>query len=154
MIRGTPILSAADKLAVLTAAIGILHHVDHVLRYDHSGWPFTPEVNTFTYSLVVYPVIAIVLAAREWPLLRVRLALLLFLFPTAAHIFIETPLDQYSTWCSPGVNLLEADSPALGVAAGTITVMLSVSAFATFVAYLRASRREAKGISASCPPAV
>src|SRR5438045_1454539 len=48
---------ALRYMAVL-AAIGLLHHTDHVLRYDHSGWPFRPEVTPFTFSLLVYPVIA------------------------------------------------------------------------------------------------
>ena len=42
----------ADRFAVATAAVGFLHHVDHVLRFDHSGWPFVPQVNAFTYSLL------------------------------------------------------------------------------------------------------
>ena len=130
----------ADRFAVATAAVGFLHHVDHVHRFDHSGWPFVPQVNAFTYSLLVYPVIATVLVARAWPRLRVGLAFLLFLFPTLAHMFIETPVDQYSTWCRSGVNLLGVDSPIAGVTAGTITVVLSTSAFITFLAYLREAR--------------
>lgn len=34
------------------------HHLDHVLRGNAVGWPLTDEVNAFTISLVVYPVIA------------------------------------------------------------------------------------------------
>ena len=41
--------------------IGMFHHVDHVLRFDHSGWPFKAEVTTFTFSLLVYPVVALTL---------------------------------------------------------------------------------------------
>jgi hypothetical protein len=40
--------------AYLTA---VLHHVDHVLRFDHSGWPFKAEVTPFTFSLLVNRVI-------------------------------------------------------------------------------------------------
>lgn len=88
-------LSRAEKLALLTTAIGLLHHTDHVLRYNHSGWPFRPEVNNFTYSLAVYPIIGVVLLARGWPRLRISLLALLVLFPTLAHILVETPMDQY-----------------------------------------------------------
>ncbi len=33
---------------------GILHHVDHVVRGNHSGWPFQEPVTPFTFSLVIY----------------------------------------------------------------------------------------------------
>jgi hypothetical protein len=34
------------------------HHLDHLIRPNAVGWPLTEEVNAFTASLVVYPVIA------------------------------------------------------------------------------------------------
>jgi hypothetical protein len=34
----------------LTNGVGLLHHIDHVLRVDHSGWPFRSDVNPFTLS--------------------------------------------------------------------------------------------------------
>jgi hypothetical protein len=37
-------------------ALAFVHHIDHVLRADNSGWPFTPDVTPFTISLVVYPI--------------------------------------------------------------------------------------------------
>lgn len=131
-------LSRAERLALLTTVAGVLHHADHVLRYDHSGWPFRPEVGVFTYTLAVYPVIAVVLLARGWPRLRIALSGLLALFPTLSHILIETPAEQYRTWAAePGVNLLGVRSPALGVAAVAVTVLLSLSALATFLALVR-----------------
>ena len=44
----------------------VLHHVDHVVRGNHSGWPFQAEVTPFTFSLLIYALIlpAIYLAAR------------------------------------------------------------------------------------------
>jgi hypothetical protein len=33
---------------------GVLHHVDHVVRGNHSGWPFIEEVTPFTFSLLFY----------------------------------------------------------------------------------------------------
>ena len=33
---------------------GILHHVDHVVRGNHSGWPFQEAVTPFTFSLLIY----------------------------------------------------------------------------------------------------
>jgi len=43
-------LSATILVAIMV--VGIIHHTDHVLRFDHSGWPFRPEVNPFTFSLL------------------------------------------------------------------------------------------------------
>jgi hypothetical protein len=43
-------------LLVAVLVVTVLHHVDHVLRVDHSGWPFKAEVTPFTFSLLVYPV--------------------------------------------------------------------------------------------------
>jgi CubicO group peptidase (beta-lactamase class C family) len=45
----------AGLLAV--AALTLAHLVDHVLRADASGWPFTGEVTWFTASLVLFPVL-------------------------------------------------------------------------------------------------
>ncbi|MGA7622005.1 MAG: hypothetical protein WB630_02945 [Candidatus Acidiferrales bacterium] len=39
-----------EKYLATSFVLGICHHIDHVLRYDHSGWPFRPEVTPFTYS--------------------------------------------------------------------------------------------------------
>jgi hypothetical protein len=36
---------------------GLLHHADHVIRGNHSGWPFQAEVTPFTFSLLIYTLI-------------------------------------------------------------------------------------------------
>jgi hypothetical protein len=41
-------------LGVGAVVFGVLHHVDHVVRGNHSGWPFREEVTPFTFSLLVY----------------------------------------------------------------------------------------------------
>ena len=33
---------------------GIFHHIDHVVRGNHSGWPFEEAVTPFTLSLLIY----------------------------------------------------------------------------------------------------
>jgi hypothetical protein len=103
------VLSAADRLVLATTVLAVLHHIDHVLRVIHSGWPFHPTVSPFTYSLLVYPVIASVLIARGWPRLRIWLSALIFLVPTLSHVFLETPLEQYRNWTAePAINPLGA----------------------------------------------
>jgi hypothetical protein len=51
------------QLTFLAAAMSLGHHLDHLVRGNAVGWPVTSEVNAFTASLVVYPVIAIGLLA-------------------------------------------------------------------------------------------
>ncbi len=46
------------RITYLAAAMSLGHHVDHVIRHNAVGWPLTDEVNAFTMSLVIYPVIA------------------------------------------------------------------------------------------------
>ncbi len=39
--------------------LGAAHHIDHIIRGNHVGWPLTPHVNPFTYSLAIYPLLAV-----------------------------------------------------------------------------------------------
>jgi predicted anti-sigma-YlaC factor YlaD len=131
----------AETWALWTTFFGLLHHADHVLRVNHSGWPFLAEVTPFTYSLAVYPLIAVLLWARGWPRFRAGLAGLLFLFPTVSHVTLETPVTQYRTWAHrPAVNMLGVQSPAMGTVAVAITLLLSAAAFMTFLGFWRKAR--------------
>jgi len=131
-------LSRAERLAVATLGLALLHHIDHVLRVDHSGWPFRSEVTPFTYSLLVYVIIAVVLRARGWPRLRIGLSAVLALFPAFAHTFLETPADQYVTWAArPETNWLGVSSPMVGGIAVLVTVLLSLSAATMLIAFIR-----------------
>ncbi|RQG89123.1 hypothetical protein EA462_12180 [Natrarchaeobius halalkaliphilus] len=47
------------KLIALATVFGIGHHVDHLIRGNHVGWPVIPEVTPFTYTLAIYPLLAI-----------------------------------------------------------------------------------------------
>ncbi len=63
--RGIYLVMAASTL------LGIGHHIDHIIRGNHVGWPITSHVNPFTYSLAIYPLIASVClgslyAAAAW----------------------------------------------------------------------------------------
>jgi hypothetical protein len=46
------------RLTWLALALSLGHHLDHLIRGNAVGWPLTEEVNAFTASLVVYPIIA------------------------------------------------------------------------------------------------
>ncbi|WP_244510211.1 hypothetical protein [Natronobacterium texcoconense] len=43
----------------LGTIFGIGHHIDHVVRGNHVGWPLIPEVTVFTYTLIIYPIIVV-----------------------------------------------------------------------------------------------
>ena len=142
--------SRGEGLLSLAVVIAFIHHVDHVLRVDHSGWPFLPEVTPFTFSLIIYPIFLSVFLARRKPWYRVFGTTVLFLFSVVAHAFLETPRDQYHTWaCSsdfPGHvgqhNLLGQDSRLLGVIAVIVTVLLSLSLLAALIAFLSAAQKK------------
>jgi hypothetical protein len=40
-------------LGIVVTVFGVLHHVDHAVRGNHSGWPFKEKVTPFTYSLLI-----------------------------------------------------------------------------------------------------
>ena len=135
----------------MVVVLAALHHVDHVLRGDNSGWPFTSDFTPFTVSLVVYPIFVLdflLLRDRRWA--RVGLVAFLFVVLQVAHSVLERPADQYSTWAD-GVssvphafgepNLLGRAVPALGVASVALSVLLSVAVLVALVLLGREARR-------------
>jgi len=123
------------RFLVATTVLGVLHHVDHVLRYDHSGWPFRSDVTPFTFSLLVYPLIAVLFLSRSRGL-RLTVSLLLLVAIGFAHIFLEVPGDQYAVWANNQSrfgraaghpNLLNVRSPLLGVVAVSIALLLDLA---------------------------
>lgn len=141
-------LTICEKLLWLTLFISILHHTDHILRIDHSGWPFRQGVSPFTYSLLAYPILFVAFIARHRPWLRVVAVAILFVFATTAHIFFEPLRDKYHTWTygsnMPGhvneQNMLGIHSPMMGVLSVAIAVLLSVVLLITLVCFIRQAR--------------
>ena len=54
-----PVPQRLVGLMVVILLFGIGHHVDHIIRGNHVGWPLAPEINAFTFSLFSYPFIAL-----------------------------------------------------------------------------------------------
>jgi hypothetical protein len=146
-------LTRSEWLILLSGGLGVLHHIDHVLRFDHSGWPFRDIVTPFTFSLLVYPLLALGLFWRRGGWARFGVVLLIFLLTESAHVFLETPSQQYCVWaynasCTTGKtagmpNLLGLRSPILGVAAVGLSFALSGALFATCVSlFLDARSKE------------
>lgn len=140
-----------ERALLVVVGLAFLHHVDHVLRADNSGWPFTPDVTPFTVSLVVYPIFLLdflTLRKRTW--IRVGLVAVLFLALLAVHAVFETPADQYGTWAN-GVssvthargrpNLLEIASPVLGVVSVAISIALSAAVLVALILLVGEARR-------------
>lgn len=129
--------SPAERLTLVTLALAVLHHLDHVLRVDHAGWPFRPEVTPLLYSLLLYVILAALLLARGWPRTRIALSAVA-LTPTVANIWFESPARQYVTWAArPEINWLGVSSPVLGGLAVLLPVLLSVAAAGVLVAFIR-----------------
>jgi hypothetical protein len=139
-------------------ALAVLHHLDHVLRADNSGWPFTPDVTPFTISLLVYPIFVLdFLLLRDRPWVRVGLVAALFVALQVTHAIVEPPADQYGTWANgtsavPHAlgqpNLLDTASPVLGALSVAVSSLLSLAALAALVLLARearANQRQAAG---------
>lgn len=125
------LLFFAGAAVILSA----MHHVDHVIRGNHSGWPFQTEVAIFTFSLLIYALIlpGIHLTARGYKIasyhLFVALGVLALLgsvhfVPAGGH---ETPIrDIYLIYGNPLAGLF-----TLVVLAALIVsvALLTVTAF-------------------------
>jgi hypothetical protein len=131
-------------------ALAFLHHLDHVLRADNSGWPFTPDVTPFTISLLVYPIFVLdFLLLRNRPWVRVGLVAVLFAALQVTHAVFEPPSDQYGTWSNrissvPHAlgqpNLLDTASPVLGTLSVAVSSLLSLTVLAALVLLAREAR--------------
>jgi hypothetical protein len=155
MGRGDAALAWGRRLLLATLVLGVIHHTDHVLRVDHSGWPFLPNVTPFTFSLLVYPLLVPVLLWRTPAWYRVGATALVFLAVQAAHTFLEPPTVQYGTWArgysvepwARGTpNLLGLRSPALGVLSATVAVSLGLALLGAAIAFAVAARRARRAV--------
>lgn len=107
-------LTRAFYLFVLVPTIlGAAHHIDHIIRGNHVGWPITPEVNPFTYSLAIYPLLAISLylsvtrrvEARYWAGFFAFSAGMLAYFHISPWA-VEPPQDVMVPYANPAVGYL------------------------------------------------
>lgn len=116
-------------LVYVALALAAAHHVDHVIRGNHVGWPVTPEVNAFTFSLGIYPVILLGLvlyrSGRVGPGFWIFLSGGGAVFLGAIHFgpaAIEPPEDIIGLY----------DPPAIGwLAFAVLVALIAVLALAT-----------------------
>ena len=130
--------------ASAAVAFSALHHVDHVIRGNHSGWPFQAEVTPFTFSLLIYalilPGIYLTAKGREVAGYHLFVAVVGLALLGAVHFAPtgeqESPIhDIYMVYDSPLIGTL-----ALVVLAGLITsvALLAITAFKALRARPRA----------------
>lgn len=126
--------------AVTATAFSVLHHTDHVMRGNHSGWPFQAEVTPFTFSLLIYALIlpGIYMTARGHRIpgyhlfvsvVGLTLLGVVHFMPLADY---EAPIhDIYMVYDSPVVGLF-----ALFVLTGLITsvALLAMTALRALLA--------------------
>jgi hypothetical protein len=117
----------------MVTVFGVLHHADHVVRGNHSGWPFREAVTPFTFSLLVYalllPGIFMNLRGRVaagWWVFTAAVALALVVF---VHFLggeeREAPIrDIYAVYGSP-VAGLAALVVLAGLLAGLLALLIS-----------------------------
>jgi hypothetical protein len=148
-------LDLVQKLVLAAIPLGLLHHADHAGRADHSSWPFRPEVGPFTYTLLIYPVLVLVLLARRGHWVRVASLGLVSLFTLLAHSLIEPPQQIYGTWANnlstPAPlyavdpehmhNLFDVESPLLGVLATFLSILLTALLLVAWAVAIRDARR-------------
>src|SRR5919107_5730860 len=135
----TWLLVAAASVAIF----GIFHHVDHVVRGNHSGWPFEEAVTPFTFSLLIYAL----LLPGLYMTIRGRLMAGYWLFTAVVGLALvvwvhfvptgdyEAPIqDIYAVYSSPLAGLL-----ALVVLTGLVSSLVTLAIAA--IRALRSAKR-------------
>jgi hypothetical protein len=115
----------SDALFWAVLALGVTHHVDHVLRDNHSGLPFTSQLTPFTPSLVVYPFYLGGYFLDAGPAYWVIVDSLTLTGVAVVHLTLEPVHDVYEPWVD-GSNLTGVRSPAAGrIAQGVLVALMT-----------------------------
>ena len=129
---------------------GTLHHVDHLVRGNHVGWPAISEVNPFTYSLMAYPLFALGFAAmargRVWAGYWFVYGLLTLALVGTTHFvppFIAEPAgDIYGPYLEPAATTMYTPAPephltwfqtTVGPFAGSLLAVLAVAVLVSLI---------------------
>lgn len=142
---------------MIIVLLGIVHHTDHVVRADHSGWPFRPEVTIFTFTLLIYPLLALAYAMGSRPWIRAGVISTVAVFTLVAHTLIEPPQQIYGMYADNRStdavlytvddahmhNLLDRELPfpgAVALLSIVLTALLLIASFVTIRDARRATR--------------
>ena len=120
-----------------TTIFGILHHVDHVVRGNHSGWPFEKVVTPFTFSLLIYALLlpGFYLTAKGrlmagyWLFTAVLgLTLLVWVHFVPTRVY-EAPIrDIYGVYDSPVVGFLAVADLTVLIASAVVVAGVAIQA--------------------------
>jgi hypothetical protein len=120
-----------------TTIFGLLHHVDHVVRGNHSGWPFEEAVTPFTFSLLIYALLlpGLYLTAKGrlmagyWLFTAVLgLTLLVWVHFVPTRVY-EAPIrDIYGVYDSPVVGFLAVADLTVLIASAAVVAGVAIQA--------------------------
>lgn len=122
-------------LIYVTTGMTIGHHVDHIIRGNHVGWPFGPEVTPFTLSLAVYPAVGIGLYLSQKHRAGPAYWAILWGFMTLLAASVHLPLSQDSETAGDIIN--PYSSPVAGWVAFLWLLALVTMALLTCVTATR-----------------
>ena len=136
-IKDTSLTRAFYLFVLVPTILGIAHHIDHVIRGNHVGWPLTPEVDEFTYSLAIYPLLVISLyltsirrvEARYWAGFFAFSAGMLAYFHISPWA-VEPPQDVMVPYSNPVAGYL-----AFGIALALIVSVIIGSIYGAVLWY-------------------
>lgn len=114
--RPVPSYLGSDILFWATVSFAGVHIADHVVRNNHSGFPYTDEVTPGSIALNTIPFIYAAGLYFDGPLSLIIADSVLLAVIVPVHIFIEPPTHLLVPWQN-GSNLLEVESTAAGGAA-------------------------------------
>lgn len=131
------------RLNGLSLVFALGHHVDHAIRGTHIGWPLISEVNPFTASLTIYPIViaSVLLYHRE----LVGHGTLAFVTGGGA-LFLA--IIHFGPWAvEPAIEIIDHyPNPILGWLAFAWLVALVVIVVATCAYEINAWRADRKAV--------
>jgi hypothetical protein len=133
------LLVAAASVTIL----GFFHHVDHVVRGNHSGWPFEEELTPFTFSLLIY-VLLLPGLYLSW---RGRLMAGYWLFAAVVLLALVTSVHFVGEEREAPIRDIYAvyDSPVWGFLAVVDLTILITSLLVLAVVAIQALRTKGRG---------
>ena len=106
--------------ATWVTIFGAIHHIDHIVRGNHIGWPFSRIATPFTFSLLVYPALlaGIYLTRRRrawagyWLAVAVPILALVVFVHLIPHAGYEAPPDLYIPYADPQAYIAQGTAPS------------------------------------------
>lgn len=106
--------------ATCVTVFGAIHHIDHIVRGNHIGWPFSTTATPFTFSLLVYPALLVGIyltrRGRAWAGYWLTVALPMLALVVFVHLIphtgYEAPADLYVPYADPQAYIALGTAPS------------------------------------------